>query len=314
MTLCVADERTRGRRTGKLGGGRGTGPRVVAMTMASNEADMLPRWIDYYGGQLGVDNLVVLDDNSVDASTDDLPCTLYRLPGPPWKVNWERTRRSLVNGLARGLLACYDVVVFTDVDEFLVPDPARYEGLVHYLEGRREQKVIAPLGLNVLHNPVIEPSLDPSLPLLAQRQFVKFAPAMCKPLLKRIPADWMVAFHGIKAPFAIDPDVLLLHLKYYDVTALRAVSEHRRAMHETDSRGSPHSAWPLGPEALTSRLLSWVETPDGHDIPEFDAAEVDLTEIVRPKAKGFYRTHGPQLPAMDKNPLRRLPERFLEAF
>ena len=41
---------------------------------------MLPRWVQYYGDQLGQDNLVVLDDNSVDGSTEHLPCTVLRLP------------------------------------------------------------------------------------------------------------------------------------------------------------------------------------------------------------------------------------------
>jgi hypothetical protein len=287
-------------------------PRVVVLTMVRDEADMLPRWIDYYGRQVGMANLIVLDDNSADGSTDGLPCTLVPLPPTPWKSSWAQTRISLVNGMCRGLLATYDFVVFTDADEFLVPDPARYQGLVHYLSANRDREAIAPLALNVLHNPHQEPPLDSTQPLLRQRRFVKFAPGMCKPLLKRIPAEWRRAFHAIGTPFEIDRDLLMLHMKYCDVDSLKRVSEHRLGWHQ-EGRGHPHSAWALEPSALISRLLSWVQTPDEGDIAEFDASEVDLAEVIHPKSKGFFRSHGPQLTAMETNPLRQLPKRFRTA-
>lgn len=60
-------------------------PRVVVITMVRDEAAMLSRWVDYYGREVGLGNLVVLDDNSVDGSTTGLACPVYRLPPPPWK-------------------------------------------------------------------------------------------------------------------------------------------------------------------------------------------------------------------------------------
>ena len=41
---------------------------------------MLPRWIAHYAAQVGMESLVVIDDNSTDGSTDDLPCTVVRIP------------------------------------------------------------------------------------------------------------------------------------------------------------------------------------------------------------------------------------------
>jgi hypothetical protein len=288
-------------------------PRVVALTMTRDEAGMLPRWLEYYGGQLGNENLVVLDDNSVDGSTDHLPCPRLRLPPEPWTSPWAQARLALVNGLSRGLLACYDVVVFTDVDEFLVPDPRRYEGLVDYLTVNRSREVIAPLAVNVLHNPMVEPALDPRQPLLAQRRFVKYAPGMCKPLIKRTAADWWASFHGITAPFEVDRDLLMLHMKFCDVSSLMTVSEHRHARHE-EGRGHPTSAWAVSSDELASRLSTWVQTPERHNVPEFDPYELDLSDLVRDKGRGRFRSHGPQLRAMDENDLRRLPERFRMAF
>ncbi|HZJ06170.1 MAG TPA: glycosyltransferase family 2 protein [Nocardioidaceae bacterium] len=283
--------------------------------MVRDEADLLPRWIDYYGQQFGLQNLIVLDDNSVDGSTDNLPCTLYRLPPAPWKKGWGNTRTRLVNGMAHGLLACNDVVIFTDLDEFLVPDPAKYSGLVDYLAERSDRPVIAPLALEVMHNARLEPVLDPSRPLLEQRRFVKFAPGMCKPLVKRTPDAWQGAFHAIHAPFEIDPGLWMLHLKYCDETVLQKVAEHRRRVHEVEGRGSPGSFWPNGPELLKTLLSSSTDMANGSgSVPEFDAAEFDLGDLVRKQGNGSWKSMANQVTALDTSPLRELPARFRSAF
>ena len=48
-------------------------PTMAAITMARDEGPMLRRWVDHYGRELGADNLVVIDDNTSDGSTDGLP-------------------------------------------------------------------------------------------------------------------------------------------------------------------------------------------------------------------------------------------------
>jgi len=281
--------------------------------MVRNEADMLPRWVSYYGGQIGLDNLIVLDDNSDDGSTDNLACPRLRMPQGPWKSRWAPTRLRLVNGMSHGLLGCYDAVIFADVDEFLVPDPARYGGLLDYLAAKQDREVIAPLAVNVLHKPDIEPALDPHQPLLRQRRFVKFATGMCKPLVKRIEADWTGAFHSIQSHFQIDRDLLMLHLKFCDIDTLTKVTRLRNALHQ-EGRGHRKSTWAQDSQELTSRLLSWVHTPYDRNVREFDSSEPDISAVVHTKENGFFRSQGQQLVAMELQPLRQLPERFRTAF
>jgi Glycosyl transferase family 2 len=285
-------------------------PRVVVLTMVRDEAEMLPRWLEYYGGQVGVENLLVLDDNTTDGSTDDLPCSRHRLPPGPWERGWEISRVRMVNGIARGLLACYDVAVFTDVDEFLVPDPALYDGLLDYLRARAESQVMAPVAVNVLHDAGREPDLDSARPLLEQRRLVKFAPGMCKPLLKRVVAPWSAAFHGIRAPYRIDRELLMLHMKYADHRLLSRVAEHRHRLHTTEGRGGNRSSWTLGSGELTSRLASWAGAQGGPEVPLFDPAEPELDDVIRPTRRGFNRSRGNALIAMEERPLRQLPQRF----
>jgi hypothetical protein len=302
----------RGDRTPTFKSGKGT--RAVVMTIVRDEFAMLPRWLDYYGGQVGLENLVVFDDGSTDGSTDSLPCTVHRLPELNMRhVPFERARMDLVSGLARGLLSWYDLAIFVDVDEFLVPDPAQHDGLTDYLAARAERKVMAPLALNVVHHVTAEPDLDPTRPVLEQRQYAKFVPGMCKPSIKRIPAKWTAASHGVRAPFAVDPALFMLHLKFSDRAALRRSADHRRAMFEADGHASGSNWWRGGDE-MVNRLGQFTKDVDPATVEEFDPSAVDLSGVViqGPKA-GFRTMKQGQLRAMARQPLVRIPERLVGA-
>ena len=292
----------------------GSLPRVAVMTMARDEGEMLRRWVAYYGREVGETNLLLLDDNSTDGSTDDLPCTVLRIPQGPYKIPWERVRKQLANGLARGLLACYDFVMFADTDEFLVPDPEKYAGLRAYLASAGDRRAIAPVAVNLLHATDLEPDLAQGAPVLEQRRFVKFVPGMCKPLIKRVSADWGVAFHSIKVPFEIDPDLLMVHLKYCDVSSAQRTAEERFRAHTKEGRGGLLSAWAVPPEDLAERVRKWARHPPGKPVELFDPGQQSLHKIIRIKENGHFRSRGGQLEAMDKNPLRQLPAKYRGLF
>jgi hypothetical protein len=284
-------------------------PTVLVMTMVRDEAEMLPRWVAHYAAQVGMDNLVVLDDNSTDGSTDELDCTVHRLP-PLRGGRYERTRMQLLSGLAQGFLAAYDYVVFVDADEFLVPDPARYADLPTFLAHRSDRDVVAPTALNVVHVPSVEGPLRAGEPVLGQRRYAVFAPIMCKPSIKRVPAGWRWASHGIEAPFEVDPELFMVHLKFYDREALRRVATHRRRMVDTDGRAAK-SNWSRDAEEMVAMLEEFVGGSDPGAVPEFDPRQVDLSTIVQPKGDAFRAVGQGQVQAMAKVPLWRVPDRLL---
>ena len=284
-------------------------PSVLVMTMVRDEADMLPRWLAHYGSQVGMDNLLVLDDHSVDGSTDDLPCAVQRLPHLPGPA-YERARMVLMSGLASGFLAAYEFVVFVDVDEFLLPDPSRHVDLPSFLAARRDRDAIAPMALNVLHVPSAEPALRADEPVLGQRRFAKFTPVMCKPSITQVAADWRWGAHGIEAPFVVDDELYLLHLKFADRDQLRQVAAHRQALVAADGRAKD-SNWGKTADEVVSALDAVTRHVDVDTVPEFDPAEVDLAAVVREKG-GVYRTRGAgQMGALRRQPLRRVPTRLL---
>lgn len=283
-------------------------PQVAVLTVARDEAVMLPRWVAHYGAQVGVDNLLVLDDGSTDGSTDGLACSVHRIPGfPPGQ--FEGSRMRLVSGIARGLLETYDVVVFTDVDELLLADPARHDGLVDLLQARADVPVLASLALNVVHHVGVEEPLDAARPVLDQRRLAVFAPVMCKPAVKRVPAAWGLASHGIRTPYAVEPDLFMLHLKFADRDLLRAAADHRRALVEMDRRGA-NTTWRRTGEEVVTVLERLVADVDVDTVPEFDPADLDLGSLVVRAEKGWRTRPEGQLRALTRHRLVRVPDRL----
>lgn len=280
--------------------------RVCAMTMVQDESVMLRRWLAYYGRELGLANLVVLDDNSTDGSTADLPCSVLRLPPAPWQQPWAQARRAMANSMARVMLQAYDAVLFVDADEFLVPDPDKYDGLVDYIARHPDQDVLAGIGLNVLHEVAQEPPIDGDRPVLAQRRLVKFVPRMCKPAIKRQPTAWMAGTHGVQARFEVDPDLLLFHLKYHDEGELRRVARLRHEANKREGRGA-RSAWRHEADELAAELRRW--TSEG-PARELRPDRMKLPKVEPADAEGYFTVRGNQLKAMNRGPLLVVPDRF----
>jgi hypothetical protein len=286
-------------------------PSVAVVTMTRDEGAMLHRWVRHYGDAIGHQNLLVLDDNSSDGSTTDLGCPVLPLPTLPGGQEFERTRMRLINGFAEGLLACRDFVIFVDVDEYLIPDPAKFAGLREYLAARRDWPVIAPLALNVVHNVRCEGPIDPNRLVLDQRSFAKFMPGMCKPSIKQVPARWAAASHGIGRQYAVDPELFMLHLKFYDQDHLRSTGRKLSALVALDGRAGMSNWWHAGHYV---RLLGqFVDGAEPDSVPEFDPRDVDVDELVIEgrHAERFRSRRQGQVRSMLQRPLVRIPRRLV---
>ena len=114
------------------------------------------------------------------------------------------------------MLNYYDVVIYTDADEFLVPDPKNYESLNFYCNESKLNCVTA-VGLNVYHIPRLEPGgIDWLKPILGQRKYVKFQSSMCITLISQAPMIWGTGFHRSLPGPCFDKDLYLFHLKHVD--------------------------------------------------------------------------------------------------
>lgn len=285
-------------------------PSVAVITMARDEGRMLRRWVDHYSREVGAEHLVIVDDNSSDGSTEGLPCPVLRIP-PLTKRSFEPSRMGLLSGLSAGLLEAYDAVIFCDVDEFIVADPRRYETLRHFVADRPGREAVGVMGLNVVHDLAHEGPLRDDEPILGQRRLAKLLPLMCKPSLKWVPANWVLASHGIRCEFAVDPELFMFHMKFADRDHLKAVADRRHAMFTSEGRAA-RTSWERSGGDMVDLLDEIAGDIDHTDIKPFGAPLKKLAQIVEQPEPGVWRAvGGGQVQAMRNRPLTRIPDRFL---
>ncbi len=191
---------------------------VCALTMARNDPVFLRWWIDYYGRQFGPENLFVLLDGQDQALPETKHATnLFRLPHvPSGRAANDRRRAELLSNVAAGLFHAYDTVIVTDVDEFLVVDPATGQSLLEYLQSLRSPTVSA-LGLDVTQHLRKEAPLDHGRLFLEQRSYAHVSARYTKPVVAKRPVRWGSGIHRVKGRnFRIDPNLYLMHLGLVD--------------------------------------------------------------------------------------------------
>jgi hypothetical protein len=286
-------------------------PRVGAITMVRNEGAMLHKWVDHYRAQFGADDLVVVDDNSDDGSTDDLGCEVVRIK--PITGHFELSRMRLISEQAAKLLRHCDAVLFADADEFIVADPAKYDGLRDLVAARSGAPAVGVLGLNVIHHTATEQALDFGESFLGQRHLAKFVPLLCKPSIKWVANPWAAASHGIRdTTFQIDPELFMFHMKFADRAHLKRVADHRRSMVDLDGRAAL-TGWQFSGDDMVALLDDInAELPDDPmSVRVFRPESLDLTSIPVTFDNGVTRATGRrQVLAMRARPAVRIPERF----
>jgi hypothetical protein len=284
-------------------------PSLAVITMVRDEGPMIRRWVDYYAGQVGAEHLVVIDDNSADGSTDDLPCPVLRIPHLR-KQGFEPGRMALLAGISAGLLEAYDAVMFCDADEFVVAEPRVHESLRHFVAARPDREAVGVLGLNVVHDVPNEERLRDDEPILGQRRLAKFLPLMCKPSMKWKPAAWMHGSHGIQCPYQVDSELFMFHMKFADRDHLEAISSHRHHLNVTEGRATGTS-WARSSDEMVALLDEITADLDRDSIPEFEVKGLGLKKIVRHRGEMWKATGDGQVMAMRNRPMVRVPERFL---
>jgi hypothetical protein len=224
-------------------------PTLCALTMVYNEARNLPRWLAYYSAQLGAENCIVVDHGSDDGATTGLGHPTGRIGLPRDRPFGDIPRAAFLSGLASALLQYYDGVLYTDVDEFVVADPLRYDSLLDFFE--RNPSHATAIGFDIVHRFDHEPPLKADRGLLEQRAHVHFNEAMCKTSLVTTPVRWGGGFHtsSLRPRFS---GVYLFHAKTADIEAhLARVAITRRIPMPGPGRGAEH--WRFADEEIVRR-------------------------------------------------------------
>jgi hypothetical protein len=194
--------------------------------MVRDEPVFLPIWLDYYSRHFDLDDIYVFDHQTTDGSTDG--ARYHRIPvthdgiDHAWMVDTIAAKQ-------HELLERYDIVLVTDVDEIVAPDPD-FGTLSDYLD-EFDEPFVTTQGWDVVHLRHVEPALDWDRPILEQRRHWFRSWAYHKPILATEPCTWYPGFHArTDGKWNPDERLFLLHLHRMDFDYCRQRHELRSGM------------------------------------------------------------------------------------
>ena len=198
--------------------------KICAITMARNDEFFLNRWIQYYGAELGEENLFVYMDG-VDQSVPEhsgKANVIHRERVAEQVVAAEKRRLGFLSDMAADLLKTYDIVIGVDADEFLVVDPSCGKSLIEYLSVIEITPCVSGLGMDIGQHLQNEPALDYEKPFLEQREYAYLSSRYTKPSVISKAVQWGSGFHRVKGHnFRIDPNLYLFHFGSVDMEMIR---------------------------------------------------------------------------------------------
>ena len=135
---------------------------------------------------------------------------------------------------------------------------------------------------------------------------------MCKPAIKWVPDHWSAGTHGVRTPYAVDPDLWMFHMKFGDRDHLQEAADHRQRMVEADGR-SRETQWRQGGDTLVDLLERITAGSRRRRRCRSSCRRPgrSSTHSSSRTRKGNWRApKGSQMSLMEKRPLVRIPQRF----
>ena len=199
--------------------------KICAITMVRNDEFYLRKWVEYYGNQLGKENLRVYFDGE-DQKVPNFCEGVYTELRPRVLGNVAKSDKGRINYLSsRAALLFeqgYDLVIGTDVDEFLIVDPKLGKTLPEYLSDRKIKNCLSALGIDVGQHLKLEAPIDASRPLLSQRSYAYLTSRYTKASILARPLQWGSGFHRVKrCNYHIARDLFLFHLGGFDYERMK---------------------------------------------------------------------------------------------
>ena len=208
--------------------------RIAALTMARNDDFYLRKWVEYYGGQLGRENLYIFLDG-LDQVVGDYCAGTHAVAVEKigsQVIEAEKGRLRFLSGKAAELLAGgYDLVIGVDADEFIIADPKLGMSLPEYLSSLKIKDSISALGLDFGQKIGEEEEIREDEPFLHQRHYAQLGTRYTKPSIIAKPLVWGSGFHRIKGHnFHIAKDLYLFHFGYFDLARIQGRYEDKDRM------------------------------------------------------------------------------------
>lgn len=194
--------------------------KIAAITMVRNDDFFLRKWVEYYGRELGKENLYIYydgEDQTIGEFCQGTNAYIHSKIGTQ-VVSAEKGRLKFLSNKATELFANgYDLVIGVDADEYIVVDPKLGVSLRESLSSYDIDVCLSPLGLDFGQKLGEEGDLSLEETFLRQRHYAQIGTRYTKPSIIAQPCQWGSGFHRIKGHnFHIAKDLYLLHFGYAD--------------------------------------------------------------------------------------------------
>lgn len=249
--------------------------------MVHNEKVFLPIWLRYY--RRFFKDIYIINHDTTDGSFDSLE-EIHIMDVHLDSVHNNEFMAAVIHGGQEALLKEYDIVVYADVDELIIPDPLFWKDLSDYLDNFQGD-VVACNSRSVVQQRH-EPAIDFTKPLLSQRSVWIGEKLYNKPLISRIPTHWTTGQHsrsdgqGHHLETNIDPTLVLLHLSRLDFNIRKEKGEQIRKENWGAEEGQAIQWLKSGKE-----LEKWFyDTPDIQEAPS-DTLACNVCEYIPDRFK-----------------------------
>lgn len=290
--------------------------KMAAMTMVGGDHFFLERWVEYYGRQLGRQNLFVLSHGGdPEHKRIAAGCNVIYLPFDETRDCFNQRRWQMLSRVTSGFTNFYNWVLVGDVDEIVAVDPDVSDNLVEYLSRlpeRRGPKVITPFAIEMVHNPTLEPEpITQGCNILDVRRIFRLNANYAKPCITAGKIDIVPGGHFANHPkLYLDPHLYLFHLRFidYGMTEARLATRREQRTLQSGALGDSERAATGWDTAWATYSTLCKETPlaETIDFPDFRKEMIDGW---KPKKVVYFAPGG----ARPKG-VYSLPDRFARLF
>ncbi len=195
--------------------------KIAVITTVRNDRIFAKKWVEYYAHQIGASNLyMIIDGEDQEIPTDNQDINIIIVPHiSQGVIAGDKSRAARASKLARKLFEedGYEIVIATDIDEFLVLDPDCNQSLGEYLSELDFRGALSALGLDVVQKTDVESQVDLKKNFLEQRRFAVISDRYTKASIVNQPLEWGSGQHRVRGRnFRIDPNLYLFHFGNLD--------------------------------------------------------------------------------------------------
>lgn len=200
--------------------------RIAAVTMVRDDDFFLQKWVNYYGKEIGLENLYVFFDGLdqvIPIFCDGIHIEKVEKIGNT-VISSDKGRSRFLSQRAKLLLESgYQMVIGTDADEYLVVDPKERTTLKQFLLNISNKSCISGLGLDFGQKYSEKEPLTLDKPFLEQRHYAQISTRYTKSSILTKPLVWGSGFHRVKGHnFYICPNLYLMHFGYSDLDIIHS--------------------------------------------------------------------------------------------